>query len=153
MYGEPSRIREVAQRLERRAAQLRQEAHELLVASDTLPWVSVAADRMRQQACSRRDELLVVAREYDEAADRVRAHAAEVQRLLDLIEDIERQARAIIGEAVARARDAASAVADGIKDALTPGDLDDQRIAETPCPPSGHRAWLEVPDLLPGVGA
>ena len=151
MYGEPRKIREVAERLERRATQLRAEADELHTASETLPWVSTAADRMREQARARRDELVQVAREYDEAAEKVREHAAEVQRLLDLIATIERQVRAIVGEAISRVRDALSSVAHGIKDALTPGDEDDERIADTQCPPPGHMDWLTMDDAVPGV--
>ena len=151
MYGEPRKIREVAERLERRADQLRAEADELHTASETTGWVSVAADRMREAARERRDELVRVAREYDEAALRVREHAAEVQRLLDLIGAIERQVRALVSEAVDRVKDAAGAVVDGIKDALSPGDERDRRLAATPLPPPGHRDWLELPDQLPGV--
>lgn len=151
MYGEPRKIREVAERLERRAQQLRSEADQLHTASETSPWMSVAGDRMRAHARGRRDELLGVAREYDEAAERVRAHAAEVQRLLDLIATIERQVRAIIGEALGRINDALSSVASGIKDALTPGDEDDRRLAETPTPPPGHKDWLDMPDVVRGV--
>ncbi|MGH3348394.1 MAG: hypothetical protein ACRDO4_15550, partial [Nocardioides sp.] len=96
MYGEPRKIREVAERLERRAEGLRSEADALHTASEDIAWVSVAADRMREHARDRRDELVQVAREYDEAARKVREHAAEVQRLLDLIGAIERQVRAIV---------------------------------------------------------
>lgn len=151
MYGEPRRIREVAERLERRATQLRTEAHEFHHACDTSAWVSVAGDRMRAQAGMRRDELTQVARGYDEAAEKVRVHAREVQRLLDLIATIERQVHAIIHEALGRVRDAVSSVAHGLKDALTPGDEEDRRLAETPTPPPGHRDWLAMPDLVPGV--
>jgi chemotaxis regulatin CheY-phosphate phosphatase CheZ len=148
MYGEPRKIREVAERLERRADQLRAEADELHTASETIAWASVAADRMREHARERRDELVRVAREYDEAALSVREHAAEVQRLLDLIGAIERQVRAIVGEAI---KDAVGAVVDGIKDALSPGDEQDKRLAATPMPPAGHKDWLEMPDQVPGV--
>lgn len=151
MYGEPRRIREVAERLEQRARQLRSEADQLHTASQTSPWVSAAGDRMRAHARARRDELRGVARDYDEAAEKVRAHAAEVQRLLDLIAAIERQVRAIIGEALDRVKDAISSVAHGIKDALTPGDEDDRRLAETATPPPGHQDWLDMPDVVPGV--
>lgn len=151
MYGEPSRIREVAVRLERRAEELRSEAHRLHAASEDSPWVSAAADRMRAHARDRRDELRQVSREYDEAAARVRAHAAAVQRLLDLIAAIERQVRAIVDEALERLEDAVGDVLDGVKDALTPGDERDRLVAATPLPPTGHRDWLELPDLVPGV--
>lgn len=151
MYGEPSRIREIAERLERRAEQLRSEADALHAASERIGWTSVAADRMREQARARRDEVHRVAREYDEAVEKVRAHAAEVQRLLDLIAGIERQVRSILSDAVSRVNGALSAVADGIKDALTPGDEEARRLAATPTPPSGHKDWLDMSDVIPGV--
>jgi hypothetical protein len=128
MYGEPRKIREVAERLERRADELRAEADGLHAASDTITWVSVAADRMREHARERRDELVQVSREYDEAA-----------------------LRAIVSAAIDRVKDAVGAVLDGIKDALSPGDEEDRRIAATPLPPPGHRDWLAMPDQVPGV--
>ena len=151
MYGEPSKIREVAERLERRADQLRTEADELHTASQEIGWTSVAADRMREQAGQRRDDLRQVAREYDEAAAKVRHHAAEVQRLLDLIATIERQARAIIAGAIDRVKDAVGDVIGGIKDALSPGDEADKRLADTATPPPGHKDWLDMPDVIPGI--
>lgn len=151
MYGEPSKIREVAERLERRADDLRSEADELHTASQEIGWTSVAADRMRERAGHRRDDLRAVAREYDQAAEEVRQHAAEVQRLLDLIANIERQARALISGALDRIGDAVSDVIGGIKDALSPGDEADKRLAETPTPPPGHKDWLHMPDLIPGI--
>ena len=151
MYGEPSRIRDVAERLERRAEQLRAEADELHAASEAVAWTSVAADRMRGHARARRDEIRAVAGEYDEAAQKVRAHAAEVQRLLDLIATIERQVRSIISDALSRVNDALAGIASGIKDALTPGDQEDRRIAQTPTPPPGHKDWLDMPEVVPGV--
>ncbi|MFC4783157.1 hypothetical protein ACT8ZV_01685 [Nocardioides sp. MAHUQ-72] len=151
MYGEPSRIREVAARLERRADQLRTEADELHEASQEVGWTSVAADRMREQARLRRDELRGVAREYDEAAQKVREHAAEVQRLLDLIASIERQVRSIISGALDRLQGALSDLAHGIKDALTPGEESDRRLANLDTPPPGHRDWLDMPDVVPGI--
>jgi uncharacterized coiled-coil DUF342 family protein len=151
MYGEPRRIREVAERLERRARELRTEADALHVASEEIAWVSVAADRMRAHARERRDELVQVVREYDEAARAVRAHAAEVQRLLDLISAIEQQVRAIVSEAIDRVEDAVGKVINGLKDALTPGDEEAKRLAETPLPPPGHKDWLDMSDRVPGV--
>lgn len=151
MYGEPSRIREIAERLERRAEDIRARADELRARSDVVEWRSVAADRMRAAARERHDELVRVAGDYEEAARRVREHADRVQELLDLIASIERQARAIIDSALDRVRDAAQAVVDGIKDALTPGDEHDRRIAATETPPPGHKDWLDVPDLVPGI--
>lgn len=151
MYGEPIKIREIAERLDRRAETIRARAGELLSRSDSVEWRSAAADRMRAVARERHEELVRVALDYEEAAQRVREHADRVQEVLDTIASIERQARAIISSAFDRARDAASDVLDGIKDALTPGDEAAQRIAGTETPPPGHRDWLDIPDLIPGI--
>lgn len=153
MYGEPCRIRAIAERLESRAAQLREEAEALVAASEGVPWVSLAADRMREQSQRRREELRDVARGYDEAAERVRAHAAEVQRLLDLIAAIEAQARSLVAAAADRVQGALADVAAGLQDALTPGERADRWLAELAVPPPGHRDWLQMPDLVPGISA
>ena len=149
MYGEPSKIREVADRLDHRADLLRDRARELHTRSETVAWKSAAADRMKQQACDRRDELMAVAKDYDEAAEKVRKHADEVQRLLDLIASIERQARRILSAALDRAKAAIDSVVGGIKDALTPGDEADKKLADTATPPPGHQAVLEMPAVIP----
>ncbi len=151
VYGEPRKIRDVAERLAVRAEELRARARELQARSETVAWVSVAADRMRQRARDRRDELLAVAEAYDEAAQRVRAHADRVQHLLDLIADIEKQAHAIMAEALDRATGAVDAVLGGIKAALSSADESDRVIAQTATPPPGHRDWLQMPDLIPGI--
>lgn len=151
MYGEPSKIREIAERLERRAEAVRTQARELLSRSDGVEWRSAAADRMRVAAQERHDELARVAVDYEDAAQRVRDHAGAVQEVLDAIASIERQARAIISSAIDRVRDAAADVFNGIKDALTPGEEAAQRIAHTDTPPSGHRDWLDIPDHIPGI--
>ena len=151
MYGEPRKIREIADRLDHRAETLRARAAELHHRSETVQWRSAAADRMRQSAAERRDELVAVARDYEEAATQVRRHADRVQELLDLIASIEKQARAIISEAFDRAKAAIDSVVSGIKDALSMGDEQARTIAQTPTPPPGHKDWLDVPDVLPGI--
>ncbi|WP_426242715.1 hypothetical protein [Nocardioides sp. LHG3406-4] len=141
----------MAERLEARGEALRAQARELHTRSETVEWASVAADRMRARARDRRDELHAVADAYDEAGARVRAHADRVQHLLDLIATIEKQAHAIIASALDRADAAVEAVIGGIKDALSGGDEADRAIAQTPTPPPGHRDWLDMPALLPGI--
>lgn len=123
MYGQPPRIRALADRLEARADDLRREADRLAAESDAAGWTSVAADRMRVSADRLRRDLHLVARRYDEAGGLVRAHAAEVERLLDLVVAAERRVRAFVDD--------------------VGGVLPDL--------PPGHRAWLEVPALVGGV--
>lgn len=123
MYGDPPRIRALADRLEARADDLRREADRLAAESDAVAWTSLAADRMRSSADGLRGGLHDVARRYDGAAGLVRAHAAEVERLLDLVASVERPLRALVEEAG--------------------GVLPDL--------PRGHRAWLDV--TLPPEGS
>jgi Na+/phosphate symporter len=131
MYGEPSKIREVAERLERRASQLRGEADALVAAGERAPWVSLAADRMRASAAERRADLVGVARDYEHAADAVRRHAAVVQQRLDLVAEAQRHALRLL---------------DRLGDAV-----DLPRLPHLP--PPGHVGWLAVADSLVGVGS
>jgi Na+/phosphate symporter len=131
MYGEPIKIREVAERLERRASQLRSEADALVAAGERAPWVSLAADRMRASAAERRTDLVGVARDYEHAADAVRRHAAVVQQRLDLVAEAQRHALRLL---------------DRLGDAVDLPRLPD-------LPPPGHVGWLAVADSLVGVGS
>lgn len=151
MYGEPRKIREIAERLERRAERLRDDADDLHHRSEHVEWVSTAASVMRERAGERRSELRVVAADYDQAASLVREHARRVEELIERIAQIERAVHAAIGAAAERAQEAVKSVADGIKDALTPGDQADQQLAALECPPPGHRDWLDMLDAVPGV--
>lgn len=92
MYGEPRRIRALADRLDARSDDLRREAGRLGAEADAAAWASVAADRMRGSADRLGADLREVAVRYDDAARLVRAHAAEVERLLDLVAAAERRA-------------------------------------------------------------
>lgn len=91
MYGEPRRIRDLAGRLEARSDDLRREADRLVAEADAVAWASVAADRMRDSADRLGGDLREVAGRYDDAARLVRSHAAEVERLLDLVAAAERR--------------------------------------------------------------
>lgn len=124
MYGEPRRIRAVAERLEARSGDLRREADRLAADCTAAAWASVAADRMREGAARVRRDVDAIAHRYDEAAVLVRAHAAEVERMVELVASIERRVRALADE------------------------LGDTVGAVVPDLPRGHRDWLEVPALL-----
>lgn len=151
MYGDPDELRRLAARMRERAGDLYAEAERLAAAADGTPWVSAAGDRMRQRARERAGELRSTARDYIEAAERLVAHAAEVERLLDLIADIERRVRGLIAAAADRVAAAARDLAEGVIDFFTDDDHADRRLVAFATPPSGDRAWLEVPDRLPGV--
>jgi cell division septum initiation protein DivIVA len=103
---------------------------------------------MKQQARERGGELRATANAYMSAAEKLDAHAREVERLIELIAAIERKVTGLIAAAADRVADAARAVVDGAVDLVTGGDADDQRLAGAPTPPSGHKDWLDVPDSL-----
>jgi len=123
MYGEPRRIRALAARLEARSRDLRREGDRLAADCEAVAWTSVAAGRMREGAARLRGDVHAVAHRYDEAALLVRAHAAEVERMTDLVAAVERRARALVDDLGAAAPD-------------------------LPDLPRGHRDWLDVPSLL-----
>lgn len=128
MYGEPTKIREVAERLERRAAQLRSGADALVAAGERAPWVSLAADRMRARAAERRADLVGVALDYEEAAAACRRHAVLVQQRLDLVAEAQRRVLRLV---------------DRLDEAVDLPDL----------PAPGDVRWLDLADSLAGVGS
>lgn len=128
MYGEPRKIREVAERLERRASQLRTAGDALVAAGERAPWVSLAADRMRACAAERRTDLVGVARDYEEAAAACRRHAARVQERLDLVAEAERRVLRVV---------------DRLGDAVD--------LPALPAP--GDLGWLDLADSVAGAGS
>ncbi len=166
MYGEPRRILESAARLDARADDIRHRAAELFAAARRTRWVSLASDRMGNRIRREYEELLRVARRYEDAAAAVREHAARVQQVLDLIEQIERRVRALVagawerihtvwdvavgtvGAAVSGVVDAVGGVFGTEAEAPDPQELSDRRLVATELPPEGHRDWLDVPTRL-----
>ena len=107
---------------------------------------------MRESAAEMAGKLRSTAADYDEAAERLDAHAREVQRLLDLIEEIERKVTNMVSEARDRIASAAKAIADGVKGLVSGADdAFDKMLDAFDPPPAGHKDWLDVPDRL-GVG-
>ncbi|WP_408898441.1 hypothetical protein ACJ5H2_04860 [Nocardioides sp. R1-1] len=165
MYGDTRVIRRLATRMDERAVELCAAADRLVSAADRLvsaadraQWWSVGGDRMRVQVRDRATRLRAVATEYEEAAERLRAHAAEVDELTALIAAIERRVSSLVEGAVERLRAAGHALVEGLKDGaravgslLTGGsepDPRDVRLAQYAGPPSGGKAWLDVPEQL-----
>lgn len=158
MYGDTGVIRRQADRMDERAADLRGHGRRLVAAAEASGWVSLSGDRMKARVAERRAELEATAVAYEEAAAALRHHAQEVDDLKALIASIEHQVRGLVAGAVSRLRDAAAdlvdgvaGVVDGLRGAIGIGDepsVADQRLASYAPPPSGDKAWLEVPDQL-----
>ena len=152
MYGNPAAIRRLAQKMRDRSSDLRRQGDDLVSRTESHSWVSLAADRMRESAAEMAGKLRSTAADYDEAAERLDAHAREVQRLLDLIEEIERKVTNMVSEARDRIASAAKAIADGVKGLVSGADdAFDKMLDAFDPPPAGHKDWLDVPDRL-GVG-
>lgn len=140
MYGDPTAIRALARGLRERAADVRSEADRLAGLAVASPWSGLAADAMRGRAYERAAGLRRCAERHEDAADSLVRHAAQVERLQELIAAIERRVRALVEGAVDRLASLAAAV--------LPDPLDDLLARFVP-PPHGHRDWLSVD--LPGV--
>lgn len=152
MYGDPDAIRRQGTALREQAEELRREADRLLAAATAVAWRSTSAERMRSRVEDRHREIRGTADEVDAAAAALDAHAAEVERLIALIATIEHKVRGMISAALDRIRSAGNALIEGVKDlAHGRNPLDDLLAGFNP-PPSGHKAWLDVPDQIPGVG-
>ena len=138
--------------LREQAEELRREADRLLAAATAVAWRSTSADRMRSRVEDRHREIRGTAGEIDDAAAALDAHAAEVERLVALIAAIEHKVRGMISAALDRIRSAGNALIEGVKDLAHGRNPLDDLLAGFHPPPSGHKAWLDVPDQIPGVG-
>jgi hypothetical protein len=151
VYGEPDQIRRLATRMRERATDLEIRADQLVGAAQDTHWWSTAGGSMRAHAGDLGAEIRATARAYGVAADKIDAHAQEVEERLALIAAIEERVTSMIAGAVDRLRDFADSVVDGAKDMVGLGDgpdPQDERLASYAPPPPGDRAWLDVPDDL-----
>lgn len=151
MYGDPDGIRRLATRMDNRAVDLRAQATTLVAGAEKTLWLSDAGGRMRERAVDRSLELRSTAASYEDAAEKLRHHAREVEELIALIAEIEEKVSNLIAGAVDRLKDAAGAIVEGAKDLVGAGDEPDpadERLAHYSTPPSGDKAWLDVPDAL-----
>lgn len=160
MYGDTRVIRKLAAGMDERATELRATADQLSGSAETAHWWSVGGDRMRLQVRERAASIRGVAADYEDAADRLREHADEVDELKALIRSIERRVTDLVQGAVDRLKATGHAIVEGVKDGfravgslITGGgddepDADDVRLAQYAAPPPGDKAWLDVPDEL-----
>lgn len=147
MYGDTEVIRGLARSMREQADEIRREADGLLGGAESVPWLGLAADAMRVQARCRANELRRTALLHDDAAETLRRHAEEVERVKAMIATIERTVTAMVEAARDRLSGIAGAVTAGLQ-ALSPDPVDLLLDRFMP-PPSGHKDWLTVD--LPGL--
>ena len=127
MYGDPIAIRRLAAGLREQAGEIRGEADRLVARTDAAGWLGLGGDALRARARERALDLRRAAALHDDAADAVERHAHEVDRLQQLIEEIEGRTRRLVDAA----RDKLDDWVAGWLDAFD-------------APPRGSARWLEV---------
>ncbi len=140
-YGDPDVLDALARQLAADADGVRARARALEASVARLQWRGEAAEAFRRTVTNDAQHLHRAARELDEAAAALRAHAAEVQDRRERIQALE---RAVTGWFDDQLRSAARAVGDAL---LRPVDALRQAVED---PPWGGWAWR--PGTLPGAG-
>ncbi len=139
MYGDTTVIRRLAADLREQAADIRAEADRLVARTDAAGWLGRAGDALCERARQRALALRRSAALHDDAAEALERHAREVERLQQLIEEIERRVRRLVDAARDRLGGLAGSVATWADDWLDRFDP----------PASGSRRWLDVE--VPGL--
>ena len=148
MYGDTTVIRHLARELRDRATDVRAEADHLVARADTVSWSGLAADALRRRTHDRATALRRSAGLHDDAADALDRHAAEVDRLKDLIAAVERRAHSLVDAARDRLADIGHGILDGLEHVLP--DAGDELLDRFVPPAPGSREWLGVD--LPWLG-
>ncbi|MBD3945233.1 WXG100 family type VII secretion target [Nocardioides ganghwensis] len=147
MYGDTAVIRRLAARMGEQGAEIRRDADRLVDASQLVLWEGRAARAMRERMAERAVALRRTADAHDGAAQALRHHADEVDRLKDRIREIAQRVRGLVEEARSRL----SALTDRAVDLVTSSTVDpfDEVLASFRPPPEGHLDWLRVLDQIP----
>jgi len=161
-YGDPDELDRIAATIEGEADRVRGRAAELVTSSESMRWVSVAADRCRALLRADRAALDAGADRLDAAAAALRQHAQRIRELIALIASIMdtvtgwfRDTAATFERAVDNFVDAA---ADFFSDGVVDHFVERPRAPRPPwdgwpfgpndLPPAGDLRWLEVGRLF-----
>ncbi|WP_300406006.1 hypothetical protein [Nocardioides sp.] len=150
MYGDPDVLRSQVDDLREQALDVRSLADQLVARTEGLGWSGRAAEAMRLRVTERAGHLRAAAAEHDAAADALLAHAQEVARLQEAIQDVEQRVHDLVAEAGTRqSRRDLDPQAPGGAASSDPTADDDRLVLAFEAPPPGHRDWLsaEVPGL------
>jgi hypothetical protein len=151
MYGDTRMIRKLARTMEEQGSAIRRDADALEAAAWEVVWDGLAARAMRDRVTDHATALRRTADGHDAAADALRHHADEVDRLKQRIAEIAARVAALVDGARERLADLAARAADAARRVV--GDPVDELLDRFEPPPVGHMEWLQVPDQLPGVAA
>lgn len=99
MYGDTRVIRRLAGELRDRAEDIRREADRLVARTDAVGWLGQAGEALRERVRERALALRRSAGRHEDAAAALERHAREVERLQQLIEEIERRVHRLIDAA------------------------------------------------------
>lgn len=147
MYGDTATMRRRAGQLREQGTDIRALADRLVAQVDAMTWTGRAAADLRSRIKDRAAHLRDCATDHENAAESLEKHLAEVDRLKDAIDQIERKAGSLVTDARGRIAEIASHVDPaGIR--REPTDSDRVLDSFTP-PPPGHKDWLAV--TLPGL--
>lgn len=158
-YGDPDALDAHARLLAADADGVRARARALESSVAQMRWQGEGAQAFRRTVEGDADHLHRAARELDEAASAMRAHAADVRARLAQIRALERAVAGWFDDQLRSLQDAARAVADAVTDPL--GAV--RRVVADPpwsgwawrpetLPAAGDKAWLQVGDYLRGRG-
>lgn len=158
-YGDPDVLDGHARQLAADADGVRARARALESSVARLHWEGPAAQAFQRTVAGDAEHLHRAARELDEAAAALRAHAAEVRDRLDRIRALERAVTGWFDDQLQALQGAARAVGDAL---LRPVDALRRAVQDPPwvgwawrpgtLPGAGDMAWLDVADDLRARG-
>lgn len=147
MYGDSAAMRKRASQLREQCTDIRAMADRLIAQIESINWEGRAAADMRARIHDRAAHLRDCAAQHETAAESLTRHVAEVERLKDSIDGIERKAHSLVADA--RTRIAAQQAQD-TPAGVTIDATDVDRTLDQFVPPApGHKDWLTV--NLPGL--
>lgn len=150
MYGDTGAIRAHARQVGEQGEEIRARADGLLRASLTVLWEGRAALAMQERMRERAWALARTADRHRIASEALLAHADRVDERKAMIEEIARKVRGMVSAARSRIEGLLD-VGPGPLPGMRPDPMD-ELLARFEEPARGHLDWLDVPDLLPGIG-
>jgi hypothetical protein len=138
MYGDTTVIRGLARRLRDQGADIRAEAESLAAHAESVSWSGLAADAMRGVARAHAGDLRQCAVRHADAAEALERHAREVDRIEEVIADIERRVDNVLRSAGHALGGFAHALAHVVPDPL------EHWARHFDPPPHGSVEWLDV---------
>lgn len=152
-YGDPDVLDAHARRLAADADGVRARARVLDASVARMPWRGEAAEAFRRTVSGDTEHLHRAARELDEAAAALRAHAAEVRERLDEIRALERAVTGWFDDQLRSLQSVARSLGEALWRVVDDPPWAGWAWRPSTLPGPGDRAWLEVGADLRARGA